>query len=339
MKFSLIIPCYNSHKTIKRLFDSLVRQGLAKKDLQIIVVDDNSTDKSYLDIIKDYEYRFDIEYYSTNTDVHCPGNTRQEGLNHATGDWICFADHDDLFEDNAFRRVRNYIEKTKDHTIYVVSTIINMYDTDTRKYIGNPYKHFQVLLHGKWYNKKELIDKYNIHFKKDLISHEDGFFNNLCLSYLIRDDKDWDYLDINTYKWCNNPESLSRKQNQDRGYLCEHFNDYLAISNPFIPHCNDEDDSVAMFFINQVIMTILHAYFYYEALIYRNSYTNYKDMLLYIKNFIHYVYKNTNIDSKYMIDYIYYDPEKYYHVYDDCTRSTGMFICRTSFRDFILKLS
>ena len=342
MLFSLIIPCYNSSKTIRPLMESLTRQGISKEELQIIVVDDNSIDKSYQKIIAEYENRFQIEYYETNVTIHCPGNTRQEGLKHVRGDWLCFADHDDQFESNVFRQIRNYINKAK-KTVYMVSTIVEMYDPLNNEYMGISYPHYQVLLHGKFYNMKEYVIPSKMCFKKDFESHEDGWFNNTGLAWLINQGKDWDYLDLKSYRWCYEPTSLSRNGNNERGYLYEHFQDYLDISEPFFPYARVEDDEdisdTKVWYVNQVIMTLLHAYFYYEAASYYQGYEKFKDMLEMIRVYLKRLITELNYPKDEIIGYVYGNPERYHRIYSDSARPTGDFVCKTSFRDFINKLN
>ena len=52
--FSIVISCYNSRSTLGRLLDSLCWQGLEKKEYEIIISDDHSTE-SYEDIINLYK--------------------------------------------------------------------------------------------------------------------------------------------------------------------------------------------------------------------------------------------------------------------------------------------
>jgi glycosyltransferase involved in cell wall biosynthesis len=44
LELSILIPCYNSEKTLNRLFSSIARQKYPSKYLKIIVVNDGSTD-------------------------------------------------------------------------------------------------------------------------------------------------------------------------------------------------------------------------------------------------------------------------------------------------------
>lgn len=55
-KFSIIIPCYNEEKYIRRCLNSIFNQTLDKQKYEVIVVDDGSNDNS-IDIIKEYDLK------------------------------------------------------------------------------------------------------------------------------------------------------------------------------------------------------------------------------------------------------------------------------------------
>ena len=96
MKFSVIIPVYNSEKTIGRCIESLLNQSY--NDYEIIVVNDGSTDKSQ-SVINSYNSPH-IRYYSkSNGGV---SSARNYGLSVACGEIICFIDSDDYVADNYF---------------------------------------------------------------------------------------------------------------------------------------------------------------------------------------------------------------------------------------------
>ena len=57
MKFSIVIPIYNVEKYIRECLDSIVIQ--LKEDIEIILVDDGSTDKSG-DICEEYKKYMEI---------------------------------------------------------------------------------------------------------------------------------------------------------------------------------------------------------------------------------------------------------------------------------------
>ena len=255
--FSLIIPCHNPSKTIGRLFFSLQKQAIPNEDLEIIVVDDNSDSLDYWNTIK--TFGMNVIFTATDVDIHCPGNTRREGMKYLHGQWLCFCDQDDFFEDTAFKSVRDYITSVTDHTIYVVSTIMRACKDDTYE-CHTDFVHKEAWLHGKWYSMENLIRPYGINFKKDLKTHEDIYFNSVVLSHLYDKAVNWDELNIYTYRWVDNKDSLTRRITDDRGYLFENFNDYITCaSEPYWQGAKERK----YIFANQVIMTLLHAYFYY----------------------------------------------------------------------------
>lgn len=335
--FSLIIPCHNPDETICRLFDSLTRQNFPKEELEIIVVDDNSDSLDYRNKILDYD--FNVIFTETDTDKHCPGNTRRVGMPYVTGKWLFFCDQDDLFEDNILPQIEQYINEHKDETVYVISTIMRSYNVEKDKFTQD-FPHKQAWLHGKWYSMDNLITPYNINFRKDLISHEDVYFNSLVLSKLYKIGKDWNCIDINTYKWVENPKSITRKGAKDskRGYLYDHFEDYLiAAAEPYWEETKKNPNNYI--FTNQVMTTLLHAYFYYEAASYYEGPDSYKDTIDIIKDFIFKINNDLKLDAKFIIDYIYIDSLKYSLVRRECEICTGLFIPKTSFRDFVYRLS
>lgn len=329
--FSLIIPYHNPKiNDVIRLFDSLYYQDINNDDLEIIVVDDNSDNKEeYQTIIKNTG--LNIIFVDTDTDIHCPGNTRRAGMNHINGDWLFFCDQDDYFEKHVLLVIMKILE-TFPKKPSILSTGMFSYNQEENKYSKN-YSHKQAWLHGKFYNYNDFISKYDINFKKDLKTHEDVYFNSLCASKMKNPDKEIISIDIKTYRWVENPDSLTRKATNDRGYFFENFNDYIiAASEPFWN--NEINPEVAN---NQLMMTILHCYFYYEAASYYNGPYDFKDTLQYI---IEYIKKllNHNYSSDDIVNYIYKDPIKYDLVMKDCEIIVGKFIPKTSFRDFIYRL-
>ena len=98
IKYSVIIPVYNSEKTIARCLDSLTAQN--RDDVQIIVVNDGSRDGSEEIILRLAGENPSIEYvYQDNAGVSRARNT---GLSHAKGTYVTFVDSDDYVTDDYF---------------------------------------------------------------------------------------------------------------------------------------------------------------------------------------------------------------------------------------------
>ena len=103
MKYTIVIPCYNSEQFILRPLESLKKQHY--KDIQIIVVNDGSTDNTeavVLDFIKDNP-QLHIEYRCNKNAG--PSTARNTGIELAKGDYICFLDSDDYYDENLFEEL------------------------------------------------------------------------------------------------------------------------------------------------------------------------------------------------------------------------------------------
>lgn len=99
---SVIVPVYNGEKYIKRCLDSIVNQTMFKR-LQVIVVDDGSTDDT-LNILRDYEknHKNIIVLNIPNAGV---SNARNVGIEAATGDYIAFVDSDDWIDCDCYEKM------------------------------------------------------------------------------------------------------------------------------------------------------------------------------------------------------------------------------------------
>ena len=89
---SVIIPVYNAEKSLDTCLQSIVEQSVG--DLEIICVDDGSTDRS-ADICRAFQSRDPgrVRFFSgPNRGVSA---ARNRGLDAAAGEWIAFCDSDD----------------------------------------------------------------------------------------------------------------------------------------------------------------------------------------------------------------------------------------------------
>lgn len=109
-KISIIIPVYNSEKYLGKCIKSLVNQ--TNNDIEIILVDDNSTDKS-MDIIEYFQSRYPnkIKVASTKTNSGA-GAARNVGLSIATGKYIGFIDSDDYVTKDYYEKLATACEET-----------------------------------------------------------------------------------------------------------------------------------------------------------------------------------------------------------------------------------
>ncbi len=123
-KVSVIIPCYNAEEYLSACLESLLRQTIGLDNLDIICVDDASTDHTgrLLDAIAQ-QYPDSIRVF------HLPQNCRQGGarnvgLGHAIGEYVAFLDADDWVDVSAYQKLYE---------------IAQQYDTDIIQYPMTKY--------------------------------------------------------------------------------------------------------------------------------------------------------------------------------------------------------
>ncbi len=100
---SIIIPCYNVASCVSRCLDSVIMQTCGLEHLDVVCVDDHSTDDT-LDILKDYAKKFP----NTIRVIACSENARQGtarniGMSYARGSYILFIDSDDFVHPDMIR--------------------------------------------------------------------------------------------------------------------------------------------------------------------------------------------------------------------------------------------
>ena len=103
-ELSIVVTSYNIEAYLEECLDSIVNQTLS--DIEIIVVDDGSTDASP-DIIAEYAAR-DERIVPVLLGTNSPGGVAtaaNAGLDRASSPWVGFADGDDAFEPDAFHRL------------------------------------------------------------------------------------------------------------------------------------------------------------------------------------------------------------------------------------------
>ena len=112
-KVSIIVPVYNVEKYLKRCLDSLINQTL--KDIEIIVVDDGSTDNSGQIIKKYQEKNSNIKYYKKENGGL--SDARNYGMKYAQSEYIAFLDSDDFVDKTMYEKMYN--KAIEDNADYV----------------------------------------------------------------------------------------------------------------------------------------------------------------------------------------------------------------------------
>lgn len=207
MVLQILIPQYKeTDEVLKKLLDSIMLQrNVNFDDIGVIIVNDGSNvhlSRAFLNT-----YPFEIKYiFNEHKGVSA---TRNRALKEATADYIMFCDADDMFFHCL--GIQLILREVKEkHPLCFYSTFLEEVpdEKDKTKNLYNARSNAFVFVHGKVYNRQFLIDN-NIYWDDELIYHEDGYFNGLALGHMKT--TDIVYCNEPFYLWCNNPESVSKK--------------------------------------------------------------------------------------------------------------------------------
>ena len=350
--FSVICPCWNSDPVnIKELLDSILAQYVSKDDLEIIFTDDCSSNTEYFEVLKEYKDRLNIILVKTDGDcVHCPGNNRENGVSHATGYWVTFIDHDDLFIPDSFNKIR-YIINECNETRIIGSNFqaIDPFTNEVRQaYIE---KNANNWMHGKFYNLDNFWKKYNIHFIKDLVAQEDVAISSMtrCILYRANNYRGslLSWLTDFTYLWRYWPNSTSNSESNwgkdYLGYMENHFCDFLrATIDTFIDDYSSlsEPNEKDILFHRKIQADMInYMYFYIQAFKYHKKEEHLSEYETKCKKYVNDYYERFNTNADELFNFILYEEgESWYNSNREAvTEFIGKFVEIESFKDFLSK--
>lgn len=134
-KISLIIPMYNVEKYIEECLDSIISQDYGIQNIEVILIDDCSSDKT-IEIVKKYikKYNFILIKNEVNSGQAI---SRNKGIAKATGKYIAFLDSDDVLYNNNLSDL--YQEITKNEADLVMARLNSFNSKGKYGYYSDKY--------------------------------------------------------------------------------------------------------------------------------------------------------------------------------------------------------
>ena len=156
-RVSVIIPVYNSEQYLRDCLDSLLNQTL--KEIEIICVDDGSTDNS-LSILNNYS-KIDNRIIILKQENKGGGIARNYGMSIAKGEYLFFLDSDDFFEENLLYET----VKAADNTLAdIVICLFKRYNNTSGNYSDENFgfikKNFRKFLFNFHTNPKKFLESF-----------------------------------------------------------------------------------------------------------------------------------------------------------------------------------
>ena len=135
-QFSLLVAVYNAERYLSACLDSLVGQTL--RDIQIICIDDASTDNSW-NILQHYAER-DCRIELIRLDINAgQAHARNEGLRRARGRYIGFVDSDDWLSPDCLQQALETFAQHQQTGCVLLRTIYSYQDGSWKPYPMEPF--------------------------------------------------------------------------------------------------------------------------------------------------------------------------------------------------------
>jgi glycosyltransferase involved in cell wall biosynthesis len=125
---SIVIPVYNAEEFIVETMNSIFAQNTKSYNIQIILIDDGSSDRS-LEICKAYQEKYPKQVVCIANNHLGVSGARNSGIRFARGKYIMFLDSDDLLQDGTIPSLIGFFDKNYDKVDIITYPILIMRDT------------------------------------------------------------------------------------------------------------------------------------------------------------------------------------------------------------------
>ena len=313
IKVSVIIPVYNVEKYLEECLNSVISQTL--KDVEIICVDDCSTDNSclILDKYKDIDSRIILIRHDINRGL---GPARNSGLAIANGEYILYIDSDDYISNDYVETL--YVTAKKYNSDVVSNLNINAdYDGKIVPYQPKIFNNLikwkneypKNYLEGKsfieisknYYGQKEFLAPmaWNKLFKREFLISNKLYFMNIALG---AEDVDLYYRVLaNKPRTSYNHKGIYFYRQRSSSLMKEaeiNINSIIATishMNNCIEYCENKcDENFMVYLIPKIFNFILYRY---------SIFKNKEEAFIYIHNFS----KKVSINRYFTNEYLYYN--------------------------------
>lgn len=281
VKVSIIVPVYNSEKSISNTINSILKQNF--DDFELLLINDGSKDKSGLicDKFAIQDKRIKVIHQKNSG----PGAARNRGIKESKGKYITFVDADDTVDVDWLNSMVSAMEI---NNVDLVCTGYKRLYLDANNKIIKLKSYMPIfkkynekkdiinngLLNPLWNKlyKSEIIKKFDIAIRENLSLGEDLLFN---LNYIDKCEC-LIFLDIAKYNYIVNNDGLTHKYRSDKFEILNKVNDELR-------------KIIIKYDISQDIVnfgTIKNCYSCFMDLFHKNNYMKFRDKLNYIYNIL-----------------------------------------------------
>lgn len=269
-QISIIIPMHNVEKYLPKAINSVIKQTIGFQNIELILVDDASTDTTS-SISKDF-----CKLYNNIKYIHLPqtsgsaGHPRNIGIEFVTSDYIMYMDADDLLDSEACKTlykkcietnadciIANYKNMDEDGTIWDTPQFDLQKYTDFKIDINHNYQKSLFVLESAVWNKiykTSFIKDNNLRFLEG-VPAEDAYF---CLSSFLTSSNLYYTNSIIYYYRLRNKNNLSVSNNCKLDFFKKYNEGYQKIYNMFQNYPNNSE--LKRFFFTKAILFMIYKF-------------------------------------------------------------------------------
>lgn len=124
-RVSVVIPMYNAEKFIEECLESLSKQMLSQEDIEILCIDDGSTDKT-ISLCQKYQ-KENPHFLLLRTPHKGVSHARNQGIMNAHGKYIAFLDSDDMLSPETLNNLVTYFDEHYEETDVITYDTLYLY--------------------------------------------------------------------------------------------------------------------------------------------------------------------------------------------------------------------
>jgi hypothetical protein len=185
-KVSVIVPVYNTEKYLENCLKSLANQTLS--DIEIVVIDDGSTDSSP-QIIKRFCEEYPEKFVFESQENGGQASARNRALKLCSGEYVGFLDSDDFVRENMFEKMYEKAQKNDADYVacgYTDITYENGKEVELAHYVASKVAlKTKDLFFGALVSpflhlyRREILEKSGVFFPEGIIYEDTAFYLNL----------------------------------------------------------------------------------------------------------------------------------------------------------------
>lgn len=287
-KFSIVTAVYNTADYIDEMIQSLVNQDIGfLGNVQIILVDDGSKDSS-LDICKRYEEKYANNIKVLSLNHMGVSNARNEGKKLAEGKYVNFLDSDDKLELNALRCSFEFLENNYKE-IDLVAIPLYFFDAEEGEHVLN-YKFISnrivdiskeytciQLSSSSTFIKNDVLKKYN--FDINLKYAEDA---ELVTKIILEKGKYGVINDTKYYYRRRNDRSSTTQVIDKKEWYLDYIRDFSYIIIKNNEHNNKKYQKYVQYLVMYDLQWRINRFKYIKNVLSNSEYREFIDKLIYI---------------------------------------------------------